>query len=70
MTAKTEQKDEVIKHEKRVISVPEAAQLLGVSRSLAFRMARNGQLPAIRLGERRLVVPVLAVEKILNSWQK
>ena len=39
-----------------VISVEEAAKLLGISRGLAYEAARQGELPVIRLG-RRLLVP-------------
>lgn len=38
-------------------SRPCAARVLGVSRDLAYSMARTGDLPTIRLG-RRVVVPV------------
>ena len=43
-----------------VLSVSEAAQLLGISRGLAYDLARAGQLPSLRLG-RRLVVPRAAL---------
>jgi excisionase family DNA binding protein len=46
-----------------VVSVTEAAELLGISRGLAYELARSGQLPSLRLG-RRLVVPRVA----LLSW--
>lgn len=46
--------------ERLVLSVPEAAQLLGISRAHAYELARRGALPAIRLG-RRVVVPRHAV---------
>jgi excisionase family DNA binding protein len=39
-----------------VVSVTEAAALLGISRRLAYELARTGELPAVRLG-RCLVVP-------------
>jgi excisionase family DNA binding protein len=39
-----------------VLSVEEAAELLGISRGLAYELVRRRELPAIRLG-RRLVVP-------------
>lgn len=39
------------------ISVDEAAVILGVSRSLAYTMARSGELPTIRLGVKVLRVP-------------
>ena len=43
-----------------VVSVTEAAELLGISRGLAYELARAGQLPSLRLG-RRLVVPRAAL---------
>jgi len=43
-----------------VVTVTEAAELLGISRGLAYELARAGQLPSLRLG-RRLVVPHAAL---------
>jgi excisionase family DNA binding protein len=42
--------------ESLVVTVEDAAMLLGISRGLAYELVRRGELPAIRLG-RRLVVP-------------
>jgi len=53
--------------ERLCISVPEAARLLGVSRNTGYQMARLGQLPTIRCGRRRLVVPKAALLKILEE---
>lgn len=39
-----------------VLTVEEAAELLGISRTLAYAKVRDGVLPSIRLG-RRLLVP-------------
>jgi excisionase family DNA binding protein len=39
-----------------VLTVPEAARLLRIGRDLAYVLAAQGKLPALRLG-RRLVVP-------------
>jgi excisionase family DNA binding protein len=46
-----------------VMSVTEAAEVLGISRGLAYELARTRRLPSVRLG-RRLVVPRAA----LLSW--
>ena len=54
----------VVKRE--TLSVPEAAQILGISRSLAYEMARIGKLPTIRFGK-RLVVPRRALERMLEQ---
>jgi len=39
-----------------VLTVEEAAQLLGISRGLGYELVRQGVIPSLRLG-RRLVVP-------------
>ena len=53
-----------------VMSVEEAGKKLGISRQLAYALARSGAIPAIRLGQRRLVVPVAALGKMLEGgWQ-
>ena len=51
---------------RETLSVPEAAQVLGISRSLAYEMARIGKLPTIRFGK-RLVVPRRALERMLEQ---
>jgi excisionase family DNA binding protein len=48
------------------LSVPEAAKILGISRGLAYELARSHKLPAIRLG-RRLLVPKTRLEQMLNQ---
>jgi excisionase family DNA binding protein len=47
-----------------VLSVPEAARVLGISRAFAYELVARGELPHVRLG-RRVVVPVKAVERVL-----
>jgi excisionase family DNA binding protein len=49
------------------ISVTAAARMLGVSRNTGYEMARLGQLPIIRCGQRRLVVPKTAFMKMLQE---
>ena len=39
-----------------VLTVAEAAELLGISRALAYELVARGELPSIRLG-RRVVIP-------------
>jgi excisionase family DNA binding protein len=52
--------------DQRVVSVSEAARILGISRSHAYDLVRRRELPAIRLG-RRIIVPLRAIEDILAS---
>lgn len=49
------------------ISVPAAAKLLGVSRNTGYLMVNIGQLPVIRCGKKRLVVPVAGLMNMLQQ---
>jgi len=57
---------EMQKKAKLTFTVPEAGQLLGVSRATAYELAKQGIIPTLRLGK-RLVVPRIALERLLNS---
>lgn len=48
------------------LSVPEVAEVVGISRAHAYELVRAGRLPSIRLG-RRLVVPRKALEEFLDT---
>jgi excisionase family DNA binding protein len=47
------------------LTVEEAGQLLGVSRSYAYELVRQGALPCMRLG-RRIVIPVRALDALIE----
>jgi len=49
------------------ISIPAAARALGISRALAYQLARAKELPTVRLGARRLVVPLESLKKVLAA---
>ena len=54
--------------EKLTYSIPEAAEVLGIGRNLAYELAKRGELPGlIRLGEKRVVCSKLAIEKLLQG---
>ena len=55
--------------DKLTITVPEAARMLGISRGLAYEMAREGTIPTLRFG-RRVVVPLAAIERLLQETNK
>ena len=46
-----------------LLSVPEAARLLGVGKTLCWDMVYSGQLPSVRLGK-RVLVPRPAIEHL------
>lgn len=50
--------------EKKVLTVMEAAEELGISKGSAYEAARNGEIPTVRIG-RRLIVPRVAFDKML-----
>lgn len=41
--------------EKLVYSIQEVANLLGISRSYAYELARNGTIPVLELGNKRVI---------------
>jgi excisionase family DNA binding protein len=51
-----------------LVSVPEAARLLGVGVSFGWFLVRNGDLPTIRLG-RRVLVPRGALEQLASGYE-
>lgn len=54
--------------ERLTLSIPEAAARLGISRDLAYSLAKRGELPgAIRLGKKRVVVSRVQLERFLEG---
>ena len=51
--------------EQPVMTVDEAAEVLGVSRASAYEGVKTGEIPSIRIG-RRIVVPTAAVRRMLR----
>lgn len=49
--------------EKMVYSIQEVADLLGISKSYAYELVRNGTIPVLQLGRKR----VIPKEKF-NDW--
>ena len=55
-----------MQQERLTLTVEQAGELLGISRALAYEMARTGRLPTLRFGK-RIVVPKKAIENMLES---
>ena len=49
-----------------VFTVPETAELLGISRAFAYELVARGEIPVIKLGRRRLV-PRLALLALVGQ---
>lgn len=52
------------------VSLEQAGQMLGISRGLAYQMAKTGELPTVRIGQRRLVVPLASLEQLLQNGRE
>jgi excisionase family DNA binding protein len=52
----TEERDKHDKDKALTLSVEHAARLIGISRATAYRMVRSGDLPAVRVGRRVLIL--------------
>ena len=55
------------KAERLTMTVEEAGEALGISRATAYALASTGRLPALRISDRRIIVPRKAIEELLAS---
>jgi excisionase family DNA binding protein len=63
----TERKRQRREEQRRAtVTVPEAAEILGVGRNQAYEGVKSGQIPVIRIGH-RLLVPLPALERMLQG---
>ncbi len=53
-------------HERLTYTVPEVAELLGISRSSAYECVRRGEIPALTLG-RRVLIAKAAIDHLLSG---
>jgi excisionase family DNA binding protein len=51
--------------ERAVLTVREAADVLGIGINQAYEAIRARQIPSIRISEKRIIVPRVALEKML-----
>lgn len=55
------------KIERATVTIEEAAKILGIGRASAYSLAQAGVLPTLKLGVKRLVVPRLALDRMLED---
>jgi excisionase family DNA binding protein len=64
MTSQT--RDAIEQVNRRTYSIEEAATVLGISRSAAYRAARRGEIPILVVGHRKLV-PAARLRELLGE---
>ena len=52
--------------EKQVFSVAEAGKILGLSRNTAYKAAKAGDIPTIKIGS-KMLVPMESMRRILSG---
>lgn len=52
--------------EKLAYNMKEVAEILGISKSLAYEMAKKGELPVIKMGT-RILVPIKRLEEMFDA---
>ncbi len=52
--------------ERQTLSVEEAARILGIGRTSAYRAVARGELSHVRIGA-RILIPMAALERLLNG---
>lgn len=58
--------DKVKSPSKMTLSIPEVAEMLGISRNSAYQGVMTGEIPSIRVGK-RILVPIKALERMLEG---
>ena len=52
---------------KMTLTVEEMAEMIGISRSVAYQLVKERDFPVIRVSERRLIIPKKSLEKWLDE---
>lgn len=53
--------------EKLTVTVNEMAEMIGISRATAYDLTKREGFPAIRISERRIIIPVDKLKEWLNT---
>jgi len=55
-----------LEDKRQTLTIIEAAKILGIGRNQAYKAARRGEIPTIKIG-RRILVPLAALERKLQE---
>jgi excisionase family DNA binding protein len=56
--------------ERLTMTVEQAGVALGISRGTTYMLVNTGRLPAIRISDRRIIIPRKAIDDLLASASK
>jgi len=56
--------------EKLAYSVPEMATALGIGKNTAYELVNSKGFPALKVGERRIIVPLAGLERWLMEQER
>jgi excisionase family DNA binding protein len=56
--------------DKQVYKISEVAKILGISRSLVYRLIAEGKIPAMKLGKKKIVVSKVSIQRILSEEKR
>jgi len=59
-----------MERERLAVTVPEAAEMLGVSRWQAYKLVRTGAIPSVKLGPRSTRILVKDLEEHLRQMSR
>ena len=52
------------------LSVPQMAQVLGISKPVAYELIKKDGFPSVRISDKRIVIPLRLLEKWLEDQAK
>lgn len=50
----------------QTLTITKAAEILGISRGLAYKLAKDGELPVLKLGN-RMVIPCIKLNEFMKK---
>ncbi len=50
-----------------VVNVETCVKMLNISRATAYSLVSQGRLPALRISDRRIVIPMKAIDDLIAS---
>lgn len=59
-----------VQEERKAYSIEETARILGTSSALIRKLVKNGTLKHVRLGERRILIPIDVIDNLIKETRE